>query len=306
MQAVEEIRKKLDDPMVSLFEKIEIINKMEQNLGAQSMDVLRSLVYHSDTYLRREAVLALGNIHDRSLVQDLVPLTGDSDLEVRKSAVIALGKIGGSAALEAIERALNDESWIVRYFAERSLNELKESPPDPVQPPTSSPAPSAPPRLSEPTVPSPVPLPASVAPPAKEHPFSIETYMERLIEGTGIRQEKSPHGFLLTVPLEGGRKQRIYVTFKEDERDKSELIVLYTTCGAASPPLYKWALTANAKMTYGGIALRQVEGKEFFTMSYSSVISYDTIGATRKVILDLAAKGDWIEKNLTRGQEDRF
>lgn len=276
--------KKFSDPLVSLFEKIEVINQLEKEGGAQALSILVQLLSNDDSYIRREVAHALGVIGNQSTVQTLLPLLGDSDSEVRKNAVVAMGKLGGSTASEGISKALQDESWIVRYFAEKALSDLNDK------------------NSGRDQTAAPPPHPA----PVTDEIISIDDLIDRIIEGTTIKKEKISQGFLLTVLLPDGRKQHIFVSFREDDTDKTELIILYTTCGKAAPNLYKWALSANAKMPYGGIALRQIDGEDYFTISYTSIISSATAISMRKIVMDLAAKGDWIEKNLSKDGGDRF
>jgi len=299
--------RKISDPLVSLFEKIEVVNSLEKEGGTQAVSILKQLLSNEDHYIRREVVHALGVLGDQSTAQTLLPLLGDPDSEVRKNTVVAMGKLGGSAASEGIRKALQDESWIVRYFADRALSDLKgmsgaEIEPEKVQAAIPVQTPRSAPAALKADTPEAPPSPAI----AVDGLISIDDLIDRILEGTTIKKEKVPQGFLLTVFLPDGRKQNVFVSFREDDTDKTELIILYTTCGKASPNLYRWALSANAKMPYGGISLRPIEGEDYFTISYTSIISTATAKAMRKVVMDLAGKGDWIEKNLSKGGEDRF
>jgi hypothetical protein len=304
----DEIARKFDDFSISLFEKIDIIGKLQKTGDRRAVEFIKTQINNSDQYIKREAVLALGTMGDRANVEWLLPVMDDSDSEVRKNAVVALGKMGGPQAEEAIQKALNDESWIVRYYAESSLATLREgkqqAPAASIAPLSyeSSPAPS--PELSMPILTS--ARAAESSQPSTVRQLSVEEVMQLVVQDTGMTREKNSMGYVLTVFLPEGRKQRVFISFREGEGDKTELIVFYTACGKASPTLYKWALTANAKMVYGGIALRQIEGEDYFTISYTTPFRSATVESLRRMINDIAAKGDWIEKNLTRGQEDRF
>ncbi|MHC9538795.1 MAG: HEAT repeat domain-containing protein [Vulcanimicrobiota bacterium] len=311
--------KKLSDPLVSLFEKIEVINQLEKEGGTQALSILVQLLSNEDSYIRREVAHALGVTGNQSTVQTLLPLLGDSDSEVRKNTVVAMGKLGGSIASEGISKALQDESWIVRYFAERALSDLNDKNSGQARPPNSPQNIALPHAASKPREesllmkPSPQKTEKALAAdeptspaPVTDEKISIDSLIDRIIDGTTIKKERISQGFLLTILLPDGRKQNIFVSFREDDADKTELIVLYTTCGKAAPNLYKWALTANAKMPYGGIALRQIDGEDYFTISYTSIISSATAKSMRKIVMDLAAKGDWIEKNLSKDGGDRF
>jgi|GEM_PF-2294901 len=314
--------KKFSDPLVSLFEKIEAVNQLEKEGGSQALSILVQLLSNDDNYIRREVTHALGVVGNQSTVETLLPLLGDIDSEVRKNAVVAMGKLGGKIASLGISNALKDESWIVRYFAERALSDLNDKDSGCAQAAASQQSISLPhtvrqaegesarqkpsnlqpgdPEKAQTAAPPPFPAPAT------DERISIDDLIDRIIDGTTIKKEKISQGFLLTVLLPDGRKQNIFVSFREDDTDKTELIVLYTTCGKAAPNLYRWALTANAKMPYGGIALRTIDGEDYFTISYTSIISSATAKSMRKILMDLAAKGDWIEKNLSKDGGDKF
>jgi hypothetical protein len=320
MADLEMLLKKLNDPHGSFFEKIDVINQLQKMGGHQALEHLRELLHHKDDYLRREAVQALGNVADPSIVEALVPMLDDRDGEVKKNAVVALGKLGGPAAEEGIRKALEDESMIVRYYAERALQDLAEKGggSTPLSAGASLQLSSALTKLENTIASKPpkAPRPSiheeshsssrADAQVIAERPFSINEFMKSIAETTGFKMEKASMGYVLTVSLPDSRKQRVYVSFRQDDGAQTDLIVLYTTCGKAQPNLYKWALTANAKMAYGAIALRQIDGEDYFTISYTAIISAAQVEGMKKIILDLASKGDWIEKNLTKGQEDRF
>jgi hypothetical protein len=295
----DEIASKFDDFTVSLFEKIDLLGKLEKAGDRRALEIIKSHLSNSDQYIRREAILALGNSGDQAHIDSILPLIEDSDSEVRKNVIVALGKMGGARAEEAIRKAHHDESWIVRYYAESALAVLQEKT---LSSSVTSPAmgatvyPSSDGAMTE----------GSSAYRSGKKPLSVDEIIQQVVIGTGITSEKNVNGFVLTIYLQEARKQRVFISFHESEGDKTELIIFYTACGKASSSLYKWALTANAKMVYGGIALRQIEGEDYFTISYATPFWTATPESLRKIVKDIAAKGDWIEKNLSKNQEDRF
>jgi HEAT repeat protein len=78
------------------------------------------------------ACLALGDLHDKSYVPQLAELLGKGGLfkkgrpdEIRAAACLALGGIGDQSAMPVLERAVKDQSQMVRASAEKAIRRLK-------------------------------------------------------------------------------------------------------------------------------------------------------------------------------------
>jgi HEAT repeat protein/tRNA A-37 threonylcarbamoyl transferase component Bud32 len=87
------------------------------------IDMLR----HEDAFLRRIAVVALGEARsvDREAVPELLEVLEDEDEAVRLEATRALGRIGGAAAVPSLVVALNDAPGkLVRVSAAEALGRI--------------------------------------------------------------------------------------------------------------------------------------------------------------------------------------
>lgn len=98
----------LPDPELSfpdLLRLLEMSNREFKRIFGQTAAAWRGL-----TVVKRNAVIALGNIKDKRAVPKLIELLRDQRPEIRGAAAWALGRIGGDAAREAVQAALADET----------------------------------------------------------------------------------------------------------------------------------------------------------------------------------------------------
>jgi hypothetical protein len=79
-----------------------------------------------DKYVRKGAVIALGEIEDERAVEPLIATLKNEDWEVRENAAEALGKIKDPRAIEPLIGALKDEKSIVKGAAAKALLEITE------------------------------------------------------------------------------------------------------------------------------------------------------------------------------------
>jgi len=134
-------------------------------------------------------------------------------------------------------------------------------------------------------------------------PLPDEDLIETAIEGTAIGVEAREGGYILTVPLEGGRHQQVTVAFGPKDFEGEPLVVVYTECGPASPANYEWALRQNLRMSFGAIGIRDRAGVPTFVMLNTHSRATVSPSDIRKSVMLLARKADAVEAALTR--EDR-
>jgi len=80
-----------------------------------------------DMYVRKGAVIALGEIGDERAVEPLIATLKDEDSNVRKNAAEALGKIGNERAVEPLKQALKDKSKDVQIWVAFGLYKLGDT-----------------------------------------------------------------------------------------------------------------------------------------------------------------------------------
>jgi len=76
-------------------------------------------------FIRTDAVVALGNIGDKSAVDGLIETLEDEDYDIRMKAAEALGKIGDERAVPALTKAKRDFEKPVRDAAKEALKKIE-------------------------------------------------------------------------------------------------------------------------------------------------------------------------------------
>jgi HEAT repeat protein len=79
-----------------------------------------------DDVIRKQAILALGEIKDSSSVDCLIERLQDPDWFIRLSSAAALEKIGDPRGREAVKPLIKDPDLVVRLRIERMLAAWKK------------------------------------------------------------------------------------------------------------------------------------------------------------------------------------
>jgi len=200
-------------------------------------------------------------------------------------------------ALEALRQISGESIGVDRHaWAEWSRSHGRPAP-APAEPAREAP------REAEPgAAPEPAPEAAPEAPTTVE-PLSDDALVEAAIADTGSQVEKRAGGFIITVPIEAGRHQRVSISFAGKDFEGEPLVVVYTECGPAKPKNFEWALRQNLRMSFGAIAVRDRDDQPTFVMVNTHPRAAASPEELRKSILVLARKGDALEKALTKGDE---
>lgn len=119
---------------------LKIRQEIASDLEAGKLDNIKRYASDDDTYIRKNAYLALGKLyHERQSLQDkifsvLTKLFIDKDEKIRQTAVYAFGEIGKMEAEKVLgffEAALNDEHRSVRNAVVGSLKQMGQANPKP-------------------------------------------------------------------------------------------------------------------------------------------------------------------------------
>jgi HEAT repeat protein len=86
---------------------------------------IETLQVHPDPVTRRDAAIALTDIHDDSAIKALARALHDPVKEVRAAAVAGLASVG-KPAIGALTEALADGDWVVRYRAAEALGSIRD------------------------------------------------------------------------------------------------------------------------------------------------------------------------------------
>ena len=98
------------------------IRKMKEN---HDIDGLIKALKHSDTVVRMDAAIALGEIRNIRAVEPLIDALKDTEI-VRWEAVWALGEIGDKRAVGPLINLLKDSDTNVRWDAAESLRKIRD------------------------------------------------------------------------------------------------------------------------------------------------------------------------------------
>lgn len=94
--------------------------------AAGDVDGIMNALWVDELDMRVQAMDALAELNDGTIVERLTAKLGDPRWDVRWTAAEALGKLGDPGALPVLEEALNDPNALVRGVAEDSIKALKD------------------------------------------------------------------------------------------------------------------------------------------------------------------------------------
>lgn len=117
------------DPLISMLHNDEFKDDATwalADLGHPAVGRLLECLDNSDEVIRKQAILALGEIRDSSSVDLLIERLKDPDWFIRLTAAAALEKIGDPRGREAIKPLAKDPDLVVRLRIERMLAAWKK------------------------------------------------------------------------------------------------------------------------------------------------------------------------------------
>jgi hypothetical protein len=95
--------------------------------GPEAVNALiRALQIKGDSFVRREAAGALGNMKSALAVDALIAVLGDGDEFLRSQAAYSLGKLDDTRAIEPLKARLSDPNMIARLASVEALHTLGE------------------------------------------------------------------------------------------------------------------------------------------------------------------------------------
>ena len=119
------------DPLLSVLRNDEFKDDATRaliELGKPSVEKLIIALSDKEEYVRKQAIIALGEIKDPAAVDPLIAMLQDRDWYSRLTAAGALEKIGDLRGREAIKPLMKDPDLVVRMRVERILAAWKKQP----------------------------------------------------------------------------------------------------------------------------------------------------------------------------------
>ena len=119
------------DPLVSMLHNDEFKDDATRALvalGKPAVPKLIAALSDKEEFVRKQAILALGEIKDSEAVDPLIALLHDQDWFTRLTAAAALEKVGDLRGRDAIKPLMKDPDLVVRMRIERILAGWKQQP----------------------------------------------------------------------------------------------------------------------------------------------------------------------------------
>jgi HEAT repeat protein len=120
------------DPLISYLKSDEFKDDATRalvDLGKPAVPKLIEALNSQDDFVKKQSILALGEIQDPQAVDPLIALLQDTDWLVRLTAASSLEKIGDLRGRAAIKPLMKDPDMVVRMRVERILASWKQSQP---------------------------------------------------------------------------------------------------------------------------------------------------------------------------------
>jgi serine/threonine-protein kinase len=133
---------------------------------------------------------------------------------------------------------------------------------------------------------------------------TLESLVEEAVKGLDLEYQYDGTRVSIRVPQPGGRWQWVYVEDCTAELAGERVVKIYSVCCTAQEAYFRHALELNATVTYGSLAIDDVQGKPCFVMVNTYPRATCDPGEVRRSVLDVARWADEVERVLT-GQ-DRY
>ncbi|MYH01431.1 MAG: HEAT repeat domain-containing protein [Nitrospira sp. SB0675_bin_23] len=119
------------DPLMSMLHNDEFKDDATRaliDLGKPAVPKLIAALTDREEFVRKQAILALGEIKDSDAVDPLIAMLQDQDWLTRLTAAAALEQVGDLRGRDAIKPLMKDSDLVVRLRVERILAAWKKEP----------------------------------------------------------------------------------------------------------------------------------------------------------------------------------
>ena len=119
------------EPLMSMLKNDEFkddATRALSELGQPAVEKLIEALSDKDEFVRKQSILALGEIKDPKAVDPLIENLKDEDWWIRLTSAAALEKIGDPRGRDAVKPLLKDPDVVVQMRIERMLSSWKKQP----------------------------------------------------------------------------------------------------------------------------------------------------------------------------------
>jgi len=134
--------------------------------------------------------------------------------------------------------------------------------------------------------------------------LSEQALLSAAVKDLPARVSGGKGNYSVSVSLEEGRSQQVWVDFSKTDPADQPIVQLCTPCGDAVADQYEAALKLNMAIPYGAVAIALLDGKLCFAMVDAYLRATVHPEDISKSIMTLAREGDKIEQALADG--DRY
>jgi serine/threonine-protein kinase len=128
---------------------------------------------------------------------------------------------------------------------------------------------------------------------------NIEALVDDAVRGLGFECQFDGTRVSVRVPQPGNRWQWVYVEDCTAQLANERVVKIYSVCCPAQETYFRHALELNATVSYGSLAIDDVNGKPCFVMVNTYPRSTCDPGEVRRSVLDVARWADEVERVLT-------
>lgn len=135
------------------------------------------------------------------------------------------------------------------------------------------------------------------------------TQTEALLAGLSrtlhLPYKKLANGYMFRVPLPGGRRQCVLMSFSGKDEEGSDLIKFLTLCAPADDggANHEHFLRTNPSLSYGSIGLARIGDHDYYVITHTQLAETADPEELIKSVTYLARRGDELEDSLTGGED---
>ncbi|MCA8997769.1 MAG: serine/threonine protein kinase [Planctomycetaceae bacterium] len=127
----------------------------------------------------------------------------------------------------------------------------------------------------------------------------LESLMREAFEGeSSVDWKRDGDRYRAQVLLPDGRGQAVFIE-NSQHGVADRLLQIYSLCCPAMDHYYEEALRLNSSLAHGAIAIRQVDGQDYFVTLNSYPRGTADADAIRRSVLEMAMRADAVEYQLT-------
>jgi serine/threonine-protein kinase len=129
------------------------------------------------------------------------------------------------------------------------------------------------------------------------HLRDTESLVRESLDGLDCFVQGGRDYYRVLFQLPGDRLQEVYVEPAEGKRGE-RLLSVFSVCGPADPRHFEFALRVNAKLTFGSLSIREVNGQPMFVMTRTFARDHVCASEVRSALQEIARRADRIEQQL--------